>query len=499
MFLLQQTLVNIMLAKYILTRFNIVLLISSISSIALGQEQATVRPTSNPQASQQASQPTGLGRGRTDTPLYFASSAAATRAIAICSGLWSGEQTMEDINLYSSVNEQYKNIFKTEVDEKQKTVSIQYDDSMPPRIVIWRPVLGCTQLPVGSTIDNHIKLPQVSKKLIVPNYDNESWPMGDRNAHMQLPKETQGKIDKLTEKGFDGKTYGGTTWGIIILSDGKIVSEKYALNFNLHKGAQTHSAAKSFAASLIGLGVKHYNFDLREKGILKAWNKAGDPRRNITAEHLLRMSSGLYGEGNGSPQADIYSNGTTVEGRAATNFLHTQPGKRFLYNPPDTMLLVRALREKINNDSAFWAMPFTELFWKIGMTRTVPSSDWNGDFLMSGQTYSTARDFARFGLLYLNKGKWLGEQILPRGWSDYVQTQGPVQPNGSGARYGAQFWLYGGISGLPNDAYSPAGGQGNYAMIIPSKDVVIVRRGYDGLSRFNIAQFSADVIAALGQ
>ena len=131
------------------------------------------------------------------------------------------------------------------------------------------------------------------------------------------------------------------------------------------------------------------------------------------------------------------------------------------------------------------------------MTRTTPASDWNGDFLMSGQTYSTARDFARFGLLYLNDGVWNGERILPEGWAKFVSTPITWQPPGDGARYGAQFWIYGGIDGLANDAYSPGGGQGQYAMIIPSHKAVIVRRGFDAGSGFKIAKFSADVLAAI--
>jgi CubicO group peptidase (beta-lactamase class C family) len=212
---------------------------------------------------------------------------------------------------------------------------------------------------------------------------------------------------------------------------------------------------------------------------------------------LLHMSSGLYGEGGGSPQADIYAGGATVAGRAATNILDTMPGTRFLYNPPDTMLLVRAVRQAVKDDKKFWAMPFTELFWKIGMTRTTPASDWNGDFLMSGQTYSTARDFARFGLLFLNDGVWNGERILPEGWAKFVATPNSTQPPGNGPRYGAQFWIYGGIDGLPADAYSPSGGQGQYAMIVPSHNAVIVRRGFDAQNGFKIARFAADVLEAL--
>jgi CubicO group peptidase (beta-lactamase class C family) len=456
-------------------------------------------PASAQQASEQsasAQRPTGLGRGRPDTDRYFASSAAATRAIALCSGLWDGNQTMADIDLYSPLHEFYAEQFTTEINEEQRYVAINYDADLPPRYVIWRPVLGCTQLPVGATLDAVAMLPQVAAEFRAPNLDAQPWPMGDRDARGELPDAVQQELNALVASGFDGDTYGGTTWGILVVKDGKIVAEQYALNFDQHKAAQTHSAAKSFASTLIGIATRDYGIDIQSKGIMQAWSREGDPRHDITIEHLLRMSSGLYGEGNGSPQADIYANGATVEGRAATNFLHTLPGERFLYNPPDTMLFLRALREQIGNDADYWEFPFRELFWKIGMTRTTPSSDWNGDFLMSGQTYSTARDFARFGLLYLNRGNWLGEQIFPEEWADYVATPGPAQP-AAGAGYGAQFWLYGGMNGLPADAYSPAGGQGNWSVIIPSENLVVVRRGYDGQSRFNITQFSADVVEVL--
>ena len=160
--------------------------------------------------------------------------------------------------------------------------------------------------------------------------------------------------------------------------------------------------------------------------------------------------------------------------------LDTLPGTRFLYNPPDTMLLMRAVREAVKDDKTFWAMPFQQLFWKIGMTRTTPASDWNGDFLMSGQTYSSARDFARFGLLYLNDGVWNGERILPEGWTKFVATPDPVQPADNGPRYGGQFWIYSGLDGCsPTALTRPNGGQGQYAMIIPSHKAVIVRRGFD--------------------
>ncbi len=438
--------------------------------------------------------PNMLGGG-TPTPRKAAAMQAAQRAVALCSGMWDGGRTIEQINADNGGVGGTESM-KTDIDYARKIVSIKYSDVMPPRIVAWRSVLGCVQLPVGATEEALKHVPQVPAGIVRPNYDMKDWPMGDQNATAKLPEAKQKALDAVVEKGFDGQTYAGRTWGIIVVKDGKIVAERYAMGFEMHHAAQTHSAAKSFTSSLVGIATWKYGLQLDRPGVLAGWRKPGDPRGAITINHLLHMSSGLYGEGGGSPQADIYSGGATVEGRAVTNMLDTMPGTRFLYNPPDTMLLMRAVREAVNNDKVFWMMPFEQLFWKIGMTRTTPASDWNGDFLMSGQTYSSARDFARFGLLYLNDGVWNGERILPEGWAKYVATPGPVQP-ADGPRYGGQFWLYGGIDGLAADAYSPSGGQGQWAMIVPSHKTVIVRRGFDSRAAFKIEKFCADVLAAI--
>jgi CubicO group peptidase (beta-lactamase class C family) len=438
----------------------------------------------------------GMGSAGRPTARRTAAAQAGTRAVALCSGLWDGGRSIAQVNEDNGGLGGTEKM-ETNVDGTRKVVTVKYSDVMPPRIVAWRPVLGCAQLPIGATEDAIRYLPQVASNVVRPELDARDWPTGDQKAAGKLPKAKQKALDAVIEKGFDGNTYGGKTWGILIVRDGKIVAERYAMGFDLHQAAQTHSAAKSFASSLVGIASWKYGLELDKPGALEEWRVPGDPRGAITIRHLLHMSSGLYGEGDGSPQADIYAGGATVAGRAVTNLLDTQPGTRFLYNPPDTMLMMRAVRQAVKDDKTFWAMPFQQLFWKIGMTRTTPASDWNGDFLMSGQTYSTARDFARFGLLYLNDGIWNGERILPEGWSTFVSTKIKHQPPGEGARYGGHFWIYGGIDGLAPDAYSPAGGQGQYAVIIPSHKTIVVRRGFDAGNGFKIAKFSADVLATL--
>jgi len=238
--------------------FPLLLSVLFASPFTWGQESSD-----NAQATRQ---PTGLGRGRADTPRYFASSAAATRAIAICSGLWSGNQTMEDIDFYSPLRSDDKESFTTEIDRDKKFVAIHYAEDMPPRYVVWRPVLGCTQLPVGATFDSAKSLPQVASTVRAPNLDNQPWPTGDVNAEGKLPTDKQTKLNELVAKAFADESYGGTTWGVIVVKDGKIVAEQYAVNFDKHKGAPTHSAAKSFASGVVGIAVEKYASDIHKQG-----------------------------------------------------------------------------------------------------------------------------------------------------------------------------------------------------------------------------------------
>jgi CubicO group peptidase (beta-lactamase class C family) len=116
---------------------------------------------------------------------------------------------------------------------------------------------------------------------------------------------------------------------------------------------------------------------------------------------------------------------------------------------------------------------------------------------MSSQVWTTARDLARLGLLYLNDGVWQGERILPEGWRDYVGRRGPAQP-AAGEGYGATWWTFAADSGLPGDAIVAQGNRGQYLAVIPSRRLVLVRRGFDGTGMgFDFEDFARDVLAAL--
>jgi CubicO group peptidase (beta-lactamase class C family) len=381
------------------------------------------------------------------------------------------------------------------IDEAAKTVSVAYADDMPPRIAAWRPVLGSTQLPIGASADAIAHLPRVPADFRPPQTDDLAWPHGDGDARAPGSAE----LDAVVEAAFDPSKYGGVTWGVAVVKGGKILAERYGRGYDMHTSQRTNSAAKSVAASVVGVAVKQGLVDIHARAPLPEWRRPGDPRGEITINDLLHMASGLYTEAAGNPQQELYFGGASAAERSALNIVDSKPGARWIYSGSDTILAVRAVRAALNDDSRHLRFPFEELLWKIGMTRTVCETDWNGDFLMSGDMWSTVRDMARFGLFYLADGVWNGERILPEGWAKYVATPAPAQPaSADGRGYGAQFWLFGPKQRLPEGCYTPAGARGQYAMIVPAHDLVVVRRGFDHDPGFNIARFTRHVLAALG-
>ncbi|MDO6414057.1 serine hydrolase [Sphingomonas sp. BIUV-7] len=429
--------------------------------------------------------------------------AAGITALHLCTGYFATEapRALIDGTLATNGNPAAPLDANVTVDGQEKTVSVRFASDMPPRIAVARPTLGCAMLPIGATKDFAHSL--LRPALSAPDLDDRRWPMGDVDALARLPVRRRQAVERVIDEAFKDEpgAYGGITWGVVIVKDGRIAAERYQHGFAPHIAARTNSMCKSLGGTLIGVGVEKGLLDLHRKAPLTEWRRPGDPRGAITIDDLLHMGSGLYSDGAQDPSREIYRSGAAIAEIAALNQMNWKPGSRFVYAGTDVNLAVRALREAINDDAAYPAFPYRELLWKIGMTRTTLETDWNNDFIVSGQCWSTARDFGRLGLLYLADGVWRGERILPAGWSAYVSTPAPAQPPkgsiGGDAGYGAQFWLHGGMEGLPPVAYAAFGARGQYAVIVPSQDLVVVRRGFDGASAFKIQTFAADVIRAL--
>ncbi len=419
--------------------------------------------------------------------------AAGYKAMFTCSATFNGAKTLEQIeqdelsNIYSDYKEAMVAVEDPVINQVEKYVAVQFAEDMPPRISAWRPHSGCTALPPGATVKDIKYLPKVKLKSPKTDAEDIMWPMGDKLPNSSsLNGAVADKIDDLVAAAFVGE-YGGNTSAVLIVKDRQIISERYKEGFDKHTSQRTWSVAKSVGASVIGAAVKDGYIDVDDKTGLKAWSDPGDPRAAITIENLLHMASGLNSEPAGNRTDQVYFGGGKMAQHATKAPLEAPPGTRWRYANNDTMLALRALREDMNNDRRYHAYPFKALLHKIGMYHTAPEMDWGGDFIFSSQVWTTSRDLARLGLLYLNDGIWDGERILPENWADYVSAPlGAQPPNRLGDRaqepgrgYGAQFWRYENYDNVPDGTYAALGNRGQFLVIVPSMDLIIVRRGYD--------------------
>ena len=156
------------------------------------------------------------------------------------------------------------------------------------------------------------------------------------------------------------------------------------------------------------------------------------------------------------------------------------------------------MKRALGDDKSYLEYPRRALLDKIGMRNTLLSTDRFGDFVLSSQVYTNARDLARFGQLYLQDGVWNGERLLSSEWIQFVRTPAPAT-EGLGNFYGGQWWLVpDGRDDVPGDAYATAGNRGQYVIVVPSHQLVIVRRGLDyGAQGFDRWDLTREVLKAV--
>ena len=266
---------------------------------------------------------------------------------------------------------------------------------------------------------------------------------------------------------------------------------------------------KSVTSALVGILVSSGKLALDEPAPVPEWQSPGDPRAAITIDHLLRMSSGLdFDDRSGAALSDVNRmllRSPDAAGYAVEKPLQDAPGSAWYYSSGTTNILSRIIRARIGGtDADYWAFARRALFDRIGMPSAVMEPDASGTFVGSSFMYATARDWARFGQLYLQDGVWNGERILPEGWVAYTRRPAPAAPHG---RYGAHFWLNGGeavpvaerpFPSLPADLHYAAGYEGQYVIVIPSRELVIVRLGQTAdRQAWRMDDFVAAVLAAI--
>lgn len=420
--------------------------------------------------------------------------AAGYRAAFTCSALWNGGgKTLAAIErdeltgIYPEIEADVRAL-KADVDDKARRVSVRYRDDRPPRVAEWNGREGCVTLPIGARPPASAATAAAPDRR--PDLDAQPWPLGDANARWP----TSGRWVGLAAAVADMEAFGGRTSSLLIVKKGRIAVEQYRGGHDTHTAQRTFSVAKSIAATLIGHAVLQGRIDVTKPAAIAEWKLPGDPRAAITTEQLMRMASGLTSDTAGNRTDAIYMGGASVRQWTVQWPQLDAPGTRYRYANNDTMLAILSLKAVLQGAVARFDP--AAFFDRLGMTRTFAEHDKDGDYILSSQVWTTARDLARLGLFYQQDGVWQGERLLPIGWRQFVTTPSGPQPDGPFG-YGAGFWLLDKSDGVPADAFGAFGNRGQYLVIVPSRDLVIVRQGYDdALNRLDIAKLVKAIVAA---
>lgn len=318
-------------------------------------------------------------------------------------------------------------------------------------------------------------LPTLPAQPAGTSWPTEEWPGGRLEADKV-------RFDALIARAFgaDADEALGATHAFVAIHRGRLVAEHYAPGFGPDVTCPSWSKAKSITQALVGILVGDGKLDILAPARAPEWNGVHDPRRAITLDLLLRMSSGLAFVEEYLPDKPsdviemLWGKGKDdVANFAASFVLEHAPAKFWYYSSGTSNIVARAAGVAADAQGAeFERFMRRRLFEPLGMKTVAPKFDAAGTFIGSSFCFATPRDFARFGLLYLRDGIWDGARLLPEGWVDYARTPTFQQPTDQG-RYGAHFWLD--LAGP--GTFSANGFQGQFTVMVPERDLVLVRHG----------------------
>ncbi len=325
------------------------------------------------------------------------------------------------------------------------------------------------------------------------SFQTEYWPKGQKIRDNLSVVFDVNKLSKAIDASFEK----GNTRAVLVLYDTLVLAEKYADGFDKDTRIQGWSMSKSVVNALYGIMVRKYGFNIDKPAPVHEWE--GDERHNITTRNLLNMTSGLswvedYGDIS-TATVMLYESPNLAE-MALRQPIAYPPDSVWYYSSGTSNILTEILKRQINNNAEYWELPYKELFHKISMFSAIMETDASGNFVGSSYTYATPRDWARFGLLYLEQGVWFGDTILSPDWVKFTYTPAP----NSDGEYGVQFWLNASGKELPDaprDIYYADGYQGQRVYVIPSKNLVIVRMGLTKKKDFDYNKMITDILDAL--
>ena len=416
---------------------------------------------------------------------------AAYRSKVLCSIVFGTRRTVDVQRAPEVTAESYRllRLFQSRVDPISRTVTTSFF-GLRPRTAVYRPGLGAT--------------------LMFPGADGGS---GLRRAETAtapssaLRKSRSARLDHVVEAAFTepNRRRRRRTYAIVVLRDGEMIAEQYAAGFDSETPLPGWSMTKSVLNALVGILVGEQRLSLQDRALLPEWQPP-DPRSAITLEDLLRMRSGLkfsevYADFS-SEVIEMLFNRPDAAAYASGRPLVFVPGTTWSYASGTSNILSAIVRRVVGEPYLDW--PRQVLFEPLGMTSAILEPDASGTFVCSSFMLATARDWARFGQLFLQDGVWNGTRVLPDGWVAFSRSPTSQSPNHN---YGAHWWLklqpeMGGgtpaAARIPGDAFFAVGHEAQTLTVIPSRRLVVVRLGLSvHEDAWNQAEFLAQLLDAL--
>ena len=361
------------------------------------------------------------------------------------------------------------------------------------RKAIYREGLGATLINNDFDVSKPYNVPKRNK---INN--NLPFPYGNLESKDTVFSNIDyAKLNAVVANAFDKKGQKDKrTRSVIVIYKDKIIAEKYADGFDINSRILGWSMTKSITGTMFGILQKQGKIDIMKPAPIAEW--ATDERSKITTNDLLHMNSGLEWEEDYGKISDV-TKMLFIEEDMTKSQIHKplvgKPNNTWNYSSGTTNLLSGILRKQFKTHQEYLDFWYTNLLDKIGMHSSIIETDMAGNFVGSSYGWATTRDWAKFGLLYLHKGNWNGEQIFDESWAKYVSTP----TNTSGGQYGAQFWLNAGgrFPNAPKDMFYASGYQGQMVAIFPSNDLVIVRMGLKEDPEFDFNGLLSGVVGSL--
>jgi CubicO group peptidase (beta-lactamase class C family) len=312
-------------------------------------------------------------------------------------------------------------------------------------------------------------------------WPTEAWPEG--------AAPDQARDDALVNQAFDQTGPLAMTYAVVVVHRGRLVAERYGSQLEHFDRppdpvtAETPliswSMAKSMLHATVGILVGQRRLDLDAPADVPEWAEASDPRHAITLRQLLAMRDGLdfvedYVDDRVSDTITmLFGDGAADMAHfAADRPLAAPPGTRFNYSSGTSNIVSSVVARVVGSGEPYARFLHEKLFSPIGMASADPGFDEAGTWVASSYVHTTARDFARFGLLYLRDGVWEGERLLPTGWVDLARTM--VSDDAEDGPYGSHWW---GVAGDTLGTWRASGYEGQSITLCPALDLVVVRLG----------------------